>query len=164
MSNFNLFKISNVIEASLVTSIIIYGLSRDGNLSRTPISLQVILAVIPLVSVCNCIINLYLIRLNKENNFLQKKAKIFFWISYSLFIVIMLFFCMVMVQGLITMYQLRGRYSRLTSGTGIMSFIVLLISLTSIYIALRQPFFYYIARKNYRQANDIKINSIGSES
>jgi hypothetical protein len=162
MPNFKFFKLINIIEAAAVTVLLTYSLLNNQSSTATTSSLLIVLFGIGFASLANCMYNLYLVSLNNYQRFLQRTGRIFFWISYLFFSLTMAFFCALMSQTLIKMYHFNGSI-KVTPNLIILTFLMALISLTSVFIVFRQPYFFYIIRKNYRVANEMNVDSIGSE-
>lgn len=161
MRSLQIFKVFNIITTILIFIVFLNTLDYQLQNKKTNWLYSIIEFLVLFIIWTNCIFNLYLTSLFQKNLFFTKTSRIFYWISYSLFILVVL-----------TLGILMGMYIIEMASSGHMPFVafkqtLVLISLflciaISTYISIHQPFIYSFVRRHNQQENERNISSIGS--
>jgi hypothetical protein len=164
MADLNLIKILTIIEALSLTSLLIFRMVQSWGSRGNPITgtnLLFATLIVVLLSLFNCVMNFYLANLQTENSFFTKKATVFFWVIYALSILNMILFSILTISAIVDFLASNNRLTVANISVFQLSF-AFFITIPGIYIAIRQPFFYFFVRRNYCQANELSVSSIGS--
>ena len=159
-THWKIFNIVNLTCISLVTSLFIWPILRDSDLSASTNRFFYIVGLsILLVVTANCLHNISLTRLLTVERNLTLTRKIFFWILCILFSAVILVFAYQTPDAFLHYYLFREtpHTSYLRPAIHILS-----ISITGLYTMAMQIILFYRIRKYYRQGIKDTIDGMGS--